>query len=330
MTDEQNANPAEPTGASNSTTQQQPPEPAAPLAAESTPVKESPDFKSSGEKPAWPEDWRERVANHIAAGDDKTYQKELRRLQRLATPEGVYASYRELESWRDRGGFIRKPGKDAKPEELRDFRKALGVPEAVDGYFEDLQLLDGAVLGDADRQAAEDFAQVMHQLGASKEQFAGAMNWYFQQQQALAERQAELDESFRRQAEEVLREEYGPNMKRYVNSLESVFAYAPGGSDVSNPNSLYYRLVHGRMADGEIIGNDPDMLRFLVALAQEVNPAATVTSVEDGSIKGVQDRIAEIEKMMRENKREYFKSDAVQAEYRDLLKARDRYNAKRA
>src|SRR5574342_335296 len=77
-------------------------------------------------KSDWPDNWRERLAEHYAAGDKKRYNQELKRLQRITDPVGVYGMYREMESKFTSGGLIKLPGKDAKPEEVEAFHKALG------------------------------------------------------------------------------------------------------------------------------------------------------------------------------------------------------------
>jgi hypothetical protein len=83
----------------------------------------------------------------------------------------------------------------------------------------------------------------------------------------------------------------------------------------------------GRMADGRIIGNDPAMIRWLAALAHEVNPAATVTEDGDMSGKSIEDELAEI-KALRKTDRKKYDSDAVQTRERELIEASERIRAK--
>src|SRR3990167_7669882 len=46
-------------------------------------------------KPYWPEDWRQKMAEHASAGDKKAFEREMLRLARISDPAGVYGSYRE-------------------------------------------------------------------------------------------------------------------------------------------------------------------------------------------------------------------------------------------
>lgn len=282
--------------------------------------------KDAASKPYWPENWREKAAEHLSAGDKKAYDKELKRLQRISDPAAVYGMYRDLESKFTSGGLIKVPGKDAKPEDIAAYHKALGVPEKAEDYLKDLKLDNGAVIGDADKPLLQSVTAELHKAGATPAVVNTMVNWYYKQQEQAAANLDEADDAFRRESEQALKEELGASFKRKVNAIASLFASAPGGADVKNENSLFARLVGGRTADGRIIGNDPDVMRFLVSLVQEVNPAATV--VEDGNQSGVSldQEIAQIEKVMRTNRREYNTKYADR--YAELLATREKIRAR--
>ena len=275
----------------------------------------------------WPEDWREKVAEHIAAGDKKAYDKELRRLQRVTDPAGIYGNYRELDNRLNGGGLIKVPGKDATPEEIADYHKALGVPEEAKDYLDNVQLQNGAVIGDADKPMLEGVLTAVHKAGATQPVVDAMVNWYYSLQEEQAAELDETDDAFQRESENVLKEELGPAFKRSINAIAPLFAIAPGGSDVSNDESLYARLMGGRMADGRVIGNDPDMVRFLIGLAHEVNPAATVTEDGDQSGKTIDGELAEIQKLRTENPKKYW-SESVQTRELELITAQQKLQAK--
>ncbi|MCK9549134.1 hypothetical protein [Aquamicrobium sp.] len=279
-------------------------------------------------KPYWPDDWREKMAEHYAAGDKKLYQKELNRLKRFTDPTAVYGMGRELEGKFTSGGLVKIPGKDAKPEEKQAFWKQLGVPENAEEYFEKIQLENGAVIGEADKPLVNTFAQAVHKAGATPEFVSAALNWYYQQQEQQAAELDEQDETFRVESERALKEEFGPAFKRRTNAIGSLFSTAPGGSDIKNENGLFARLMGGRTADGRIIGNDPDMVRWLSGLVSEVNPAATVVEGGDQSGQSVDEEIAKIEKIMRTDRREYNRTYADR--YRELLGVREKLRARGA
>jgi hypothetical protein len=279
------------------------------------------------QKPYWPEDWAAKAAEHVAAGDQKALERETKRLERIANPAALYGMYRELEAKLTSGNLTRIPGKDAKPEEIAEFRQQLGMPEKVEGYFDDLQLENGVTIGDDDKPVIDSFAGVMHEAGLTKDQMTTALNWYFSNQETEAAELDESDEKFKNESLAALKEEMGPSFKRQVNSIGSVFKIAPGGADAENPESLFSRIMFGRTSDGKVIGDDPDVTRFFAALAQEINPAAAV--FEDGleDVKGIDTEIEELEKKMHDRVA-WSRDEKSQARYRQLIETRNKIQAR--
>jgi len=277
-------------------------------------VKDGDGKDDKGTKAYWPTDWREKAAEHIAAGDKKAYDRELKRLQRITDPAGLYGAYRELDNRLNGGGLIKVPGKDAKPEEIANFHKALGVPEKAEDYLKDLKLENGAVIGDADKPMVAGFTEALHKSGAPPAAVQAAINWYYKQQEDAAAAIDQADDDFQRESQAALKEEWGPALKRELAGIKTLFKAAPGGADDKNPKSLYARLVSGRTADGKIIGNDPDMLRWLVSL---VTPAEK--NVEEGIQNGMtlEAEKEKIEQIMRTDRPLYNKQYA--ARYGEIL-----------
>jgi hypothetical protein len=284
-----------------------------------TPAAPSPAPEPAVEASTWPADWREQIASAHGGADDKAVAKELRRLQRFADPAAVYGTTRALESRLSEGGLVKIPGRNASAEEVAAFRRALGVPEKPAGYFDHIRLDNGAVLGEADRPIADGFAAAMHEAGAPVAVVSKALNWYFAQQEEQAAALDEADEDFRHHAEAELKKSFGPGYRRHTNAIAALFASAPGGADAGDESSLFARLMGGRMADGRIIGNDPDLVRFLVRLSREINPAGVVTEGGNEAGKGEAAEIAEIETLMRKDRRAYDRDPQMQARYRELL-----------
>ena len=70
-------------------------------------------------KPYWPEDWRQKVAEHVGGKDTKAVAKELKRLERLSDPTAVFGMYRDLEAKFSEGGLIKVPKEGASEDEIR-------------------------------------------------------------------------------------------------------------------------------------------------------------------------------------------------------------------
>lgn len=276
----------------------------------------------------WNDEWRQKIAEHASAGNKKAYDKEMKRLERFTDPAALYGQYREAEAKLTSGTLTKVPGKDATDEEIAAFHKSLGVPEKAEDLVTNLELPDGVTLGKQDQALAGEFAADMHSSGLNQAQMNKAMSWYFKNQEAQAAHVDELDDQNRIAGEKALKEEYGGSFKRNMNAMGELFTFAPGGNDLKNEDALINRLLAGRMADGTIIGDDPDMTRFLVSLAKEVNPVSTVVDDPGGSGKGIEDEIKEIEGLMRSDRRAYNADERKQARYRELLEAREKMGSR--
>jgi hypothetical protein len=276
----------------------------------------------------WPDDWRQSMAQHASAGDEEKYEKFLKQLERYGDPSAVYSKARELETRMSEGDTVKVPGEDATEEEIAAWNAMLGVPEEPKGYIENLQLPEGDVLGDDDMPVAESFAEYLHAVGAPPEVFDAAIAWYFDNQEANMAFVDENDDRVRYDAINELKEEYGPKYNRLTNAIPQIFSNAPGGTDFDNESALINRLLGGRMSDGTLIGDDPDMVRWLVNMTQEVHPMATIAEDANMSGKSVAAEIKEIENMMRTDRDAYFKDTALQQRYVELLEAQERHAAR--
>lgn len=275
----------------------------------------------------WPEGWREKMAEYAAAGDGKEKDRLLRQLGRYVDPAAIFAKTRELESKFSAGGLIKIPGKDATSEEIADFHKALGVPEKADDYIENIHLDNGAVIGDADKPLLDSMLNVAHKAGATQPVVDAVVNWYYATQEEQAADLDESDDTFRRESESALKEEFGPTYRRHVNAIGSLFTGTPGGADINNSNSFYARLMGGRFTDGQVIGNDPDMFRFLSWAVQEINPAATITEDGDQGGKSIDEELKEIQKLHKEDEKKYW-SNEVQSRELELIAAKQKLQAR--
>lgn len=91
-------------------------------------------------------DWFEKVSATAGEGETSSNRDWLA-AKGVKDIDGLVKSYREAEKSIRDGGRIKVPGEGAKPEELTAFHKAIGVPEAVDGYV--VEGPEGVPLNDA-------------------------------------------------------------------------------------------------------------------------------------------------------------------------------------
>ncbi len=291
-------------------------------AASTTTTEPSTALATSPEPPApapaaapWPDDWREQVTE----GDARA----LKTVNRFTDPAALWKAYRELRERFDSGRLVKLPDGSASPEDRAELNRAMGVPDKPEDYFDLIELPDGDILGEADRPIAEDFARAVHGAGATPEVVSAAFAWYLDTQEKQQAALDETDEKDRVEGQAAIRAAWGAREQRMIGSLASLFADAPGGADPEG-DGLFARLMGGRMGDGKLIGNDPQVLIFLAGLANRLHPRATVTAGTAQAGADILSRMKEIEAMMRTNDPAYWKDDAVQQEYRELIEARGR------
>ena len=251
----------------------------------------------------WPEDWRQRIA-----GKDEAAQA---RLNRFASPENVFKSYMALDQRLRSGELKAALPKDADEATLVEWRKGNGIPEKPEGYLE--KLPDGLIVSEGDKALVNDFLAAAHGLNAPPEMVGKFIDWYYQTDDRLKAEQATKDAEFRRSADDELRADWG---NEYRGNLTAVANFLGEYKDL---------FLGGRLADGTPIGNHPGVLKMFAAKEREINPAATIVLGGAGTTQAsVDSRMAEIEKVMRENRPAYNRDEKMQAEYRDLISARER------
>ena len=262
----------------------------------------------------WPEDWRAKVA-----GEDA---KELARLQRMGSPADVWKAYRALEAKISSGQLKQGLKPDATPEEIATWRKENGLPETPEGYQP--QLPNGMIPGEADKPLITGFQKTAHELGMTPDQFNKTLAWYYGEMDNVQATQVEADRAFRSEAEEVLRAEWGNGYRAEVKGIANFI-------EASAPAGLGDMLFNARTPDGKLIGDHPEVLRWLSSLVRTVNPYAKLVPAGSADpMKAGEARITEIEQTMRSDPQAYWKNPEMQAEYGRLLEARVATNGRAA
>lgn len=264
---------------------------------------------------SWPDDWRAKIA-----GEDA---KELARLQRMNSPADLYKSYRALEAKlaEKAGPKSLAPPENATPEQMAAWRKDMGLPETAEGYVP--QLPEGVVLGEADKPLVDAFREVAYKANMTPTQFNEALKWYYGEIDAMTAKQSDLDRSFRMQSEDNLRAEFGPEYRANLTAVNNTLSLFFG----DNANEI----LAARTPSGKMLGDSPEFIKSMALLARELNPAMPHIPVGNGTpSQAIGSRISEIEKMMADRNSDYWRDEKIQAEYRDLVEAREKYGARAA
>lgn len=242
----------------------------------------------------WPEGWRDQIT------DDP---KERKRLERLKTPADIWKSYREGE----------KKWSSA-------YREHLDVPSDPSGYLEELP--DGLVFGDADKELVDNYTAAAHANNLPKDVAQFGLNWYAQMQEKAAADRSEADAAAVAEGSDALHQEWGPEYRANLNGINNFLKSASYGDD---GGTLYEALGTARLADGRPLLTDPAVMMWLQERAQDANPAGFLAPGTPGmQIDSVQSRLNEIRNIRRSDSKRYYKDEALQREFRDLLAAEEK------
>lgn len=264
----------------------------------------------------WSDKWREDYAK----GDDKR----LSTLQRYQSPAAVLDALFAARQRIDSGELKAALPKDATPEQITEYRKANGIPDKAEGYLADLP--KEIKVEDWNRDAVKAFTEAMHKVNASPDVVRAALAWQHANEDQQIDQRVHADQSLQRETEDSLRAEWGPEYRTNLNHIHSFL-------DAAAPQDVRDRLLDARTPDGKPLVGTPEVVRWLSGLAREWLPVSSVKGIGGTGDVGanVDNRIAEITKMMGDSNSAYWKgaqADAIQKEYRDLIDAQNRVKAR--
>jgi len=253
----------------------------------------------AGAKGYWPDDWQSR----LAGGDEKA----LNQLKRYASPEDVWKKARSLEQRLSSGEYRQALPKDAKPEEIAQWRKDNGIPEAPTGYS-----LEGLPIKDEDKPLIDEFLTAAHARNMQGEQVKGVIEWWRSAQEKQVQARLEKDETERQTTLDALNQEWGGSFRRNVNLVEGFLQ--------TFPESVRDALKAARLPDGTAMFNHPDVLRGFVSKALELNPAGVVVPNTGGDLgKTMVDEWKSIQETRTKNRPAYNKDTSMQERERALI-----------
>jgi hypothetical protein len=259
----------------------------------------------------WPEDWRDKFAN----GDDKV----MARLKRFASPDNVLKAWLESDKRIRSGQFKKALADDATPEEVAAWKKENGLPEKAEDYaFDDLG--DGYVLSEDDKPMLDGFKEVAFAKNISPADAKDLVKWFKQQEDAAVIQRAEADNAAKIEAIEDLRAEYGSEFRANMSAGKNLLVTMFGGEEP------VAEFLSARLPDGSVLGNNPGLMKPLIAYAKEHFDAGLMPG--GGAAKAEEDEFATIERKMKEDFDAYQRDLEMQARYLELLERRQRRGSK--
>lgn len=213
-------------------------------------------------KAIWPENWRETVSKDDA--------KMLTRLQRYGSPEDVAKALIAAQNRIASGELKPVLGKNASPEEIKEWRAAHGIPESPDKY----DLGKDVKIEPEDKPIMDVLIKRLHGANATPEVVRETVAAFNSMRDLVADHHEKQDKQFEREAEDALRAEWGNEYRRNVNLVHGLL-------DGSGSQKLKDGIMSARLPDGRAIGSSPEAMKMLLGLALIHNPAGVV--VEGGS-----------------------------------------------
>lgn len=281
---------------------------AAPLAE--AVLESSPSTPAAEEAPKG-NDWA-ALREKYAKGDEKIAKRLARYSSHEAVLDALLAAQNKIAS-----GAI-KPAlpENHTPEELAAWRESNGIPASPDEY--ELSLPDDIELTEEDQSQLSELVTAAHEQNMTPAQVNAIVNKLVTKQQALAEVQVAKDHNFKLESQEVLRDEWGSEYKTNINLINGFLNTAPEGT-----RDL---LLAARLTDGSILGNHPQVLRWLANTARELNPLATVVPATTANApQAVEAELNNIKSLMGDLESKYWKgpeAKQLQARYRQLIEAK--------
>lgn len=253
-------------------------------------------------------DWRKAVS-----GGDETIAK---LLDRYAAPDAFGKAHHEAVKKISAGEFAKPLPKDAKPEQIAEWRKANGIPEKPDQYFE--KLPNGRVIGTEDKPLFDSLAARLHARNAPPDLVHEIVDFYYAD---IVDKEttslADADKKEAQDFEDAMRKAWGDDYRSNFNHLNNWMEGLPDGVK---------KALDGFGADGRKLKNNPDVMQWMAGLAREFNPAGFVTPGGNESVmQSIDQELAKLTQMSADQHSEYWKgpmADKHQKRMRELLTAK--------
>jgi hypothetical protein len=203
-------------------------------------------------------------------------------------------------------GAIKIPGKDAKPEEIKAFHTALGVPETAEAYkLPERPEAMGARTAE-DVAVLKPFQETFHKLGMSQDQVAGVVAAYDAYELQVRGAGAAASKAYDKVAETELRTHF-VTPQAYDGGLEvanrvlqaSLGKYMPEAAERQD-------FLNATFADGRKLGSHPGFVKFIhdvgMGLVPPVGDGGQLISGEAVGGVDIDKRISEIVKLAHTGK----------------------------
>jgi hypothetical protein len=177
--------------------------------------------------------------------------------ERIASPaDAIKALYDTRNELTQR---IKVPGEGSTEEEVKTFRKAIGVPDTVEGY--EVTLADGMTMNDQDKMVLQAVAPLALEEGVPKAAFNRFVGRFMELSKNAEQQLVTQIKQFGEQAETQLRKEWGADYEKNVN-LSTRVRDAIGGPEMK---AFFNETL---LPGGKLLGDHPIMVKFMATIAR--------------------------------------------------------------
>ena len=270
-------------------------------------------------------DWRDEfIITKDETGADLS-EKEIKKQKNILGRFTDKAQF--TKSYLDLHGKVRsaKPAElpeNATEEQIKEHRKAVGLPETVDDYK--YEFSEGLVLGEDDTFITEGLKETALELGVSPKQMSAITEKTLKLREAQMVERTNRDNMLQESTQKALNERWGSDMTHNLNAIDNTFNALPGGDE---PDGAKQLLLNARGPNGDRLFDNPDVMHLFASLARKANPESALS---DGSGSGsVTGRMDELKAKMSTDEGLTSKEVLEYAELKDLAAGRMKGDNKR-
>jgi len=166
-------------------------------------------------------------------------------------------------------GALFKPGKNAKPEDIAAWNKALNVPDTADGYkYAPAEEFKAEYEAPEAQERLKAFYSLAHQHGASAEMVKGILDWRNAEMVKDREAQVAADKKFADATETENKKLWGPD---YDRNHELANRFVDKTADTPEDLAAFKKL---EMKDGRFVGDHPLVQRMFAKAGRMTNEDA--------------------------------------------------------
>lgn len=236
----------------------------------------------------WPEDWRKDIVGHLGLTEQAEIDKELKILERMASPADVYKKAREAERKLSSGQVKKALPANATPEQIAEWRKDNGIPEKPDAYV--IPEVKGHEWSDDDKAIAGQLFGALHEANVPQSAADAVLKWYPSFVAKQTEQIMAVNKQARDATEDALRKEFGNDYRPNVQLLGRLFQ-----DKTAMPEAVARAFTSARHPDGRILLNDPEVASFLVSLArQQYGDGAILTGEQESVLSSREEELIKI------------------------------------